>query len=292
MKSSGDNEDWDEEMGIQTAENIRESFLFQARTEGQRSEQEVLLHESYEAEETLGMGNEAAIIADVTCLEEKVTLFVEWSLIEETMELEKLLRRPGRMDNQDFSEDMCDKISEIIGSAKLKLHEVVMNALKNICEIQEESLYFFNEKGILYNQLCGISRPLSGGEYCIIYKQLDGVIGTSSEEDAYYQSPCDPGHMLAVSKTMEDHSETNRPSPCIGPGVFSGTELHNLEESLSNALGEPRSTVFLTTSEEDDAHQKAMSERMDFLSAIAVDTPVKNQSILGGNIHSVDLSYR
>ena len=40
-----DNEDWDEEVGIQTMTHTRESFSPQVSTEGHRSEQEVLLHE-------------------------------------------------------------------------------------------------------------------------------------------------------------------------------------------------------------------------------------------------------
>ena len=287
-----DNEDWDEEMGIQTGKHIRESFSSQTRSDGHWSEQEVLLHEWYEIEETLGMDDETAITADVTCLEEKETLLAEWSLIEETMELEKWLSRPGQIDNQDFSEDMCDRISEIIERAKLKLHEVVVNALKDICEIQEESLYFFKEKGNLYNQLGGISRPLPRDDTSIIDEQIDRVIGTSTPEDSFYQSPCDPGYMLAVSQAVEDHSETNKPSPIFEPGVCSGTKLYNLEEPLSNALGEPRSTEFPNTSEEKDAQQNAMSEGMNLLSAISVDTLVRNQLILSGNIHSADLSYR
>ena len=50
-----DNEDLEGEMGTHTAKYTGESFSSQASHESHRSEQEVLVHEWYEIEETLGM---------------------------------------------------------------------------------------------------------------------------------------------------------------------------------------------------------------------------------------------
>ena len=195
-----DNEHWDEETGAHTVTHIRESFSSQVSTEGHMCEQEILLHEWYEIEEILGMDNEATSTAeDGTGLEEKETLLAEWSLVEEAMELEMLLNRPTGMDNQNFSKDMHDKIIEIIRSAKLKLHEVMLNAFRDICEVQEDSIYFPKDKGILCDKLCGISRTLSGEERDIIEEQFVGVIRTSSDENSNYQGACDPGHTHACS---------------------------------------------------------------------------------------------
>ena len=274
-----DNEDWDEEVGIQTVTHTRESFSSQVSAEGHRSEQEVLLHEWYESEEILGMDNEATSTAeDGTGLEEKETLLAEWSLIEEAMELEMLLNRPTGIDNQNFSKDMHDKISEIIGSAKLKLHGVVVNAFRDICEVQEESIYFPKDKGILCDKLCGISRTLSGEDSDIIEEQFVGVIRTSSDEDSNYQGACDPGHMHAVNKPLKHHNKIKNTSRCIESGV--------LVVYSDGLRGEP---IF---SEQNKVGETTFLEDLEYHSAHLEDTLLGSQHLFKEDSHYAGLPNR
>ena len=274
-----DNEDWDEEVGIQTVTHTRESFSSQVSTEGHRSEQEVLLHEWYEIEEILGMDNEATSTAeDGTGLEDKETLLAEWSLIEEAMELELLLNQPTGMDNQNFSKDIHDKISKIIGSAKLKLHEVVVNAFRDICEVQEESIYFPMDEGILCDKLCGISRTLSGEDRDIIEEQFVGVIRTSSDEDSNYQGACDPGHMHAVNKPLKHHNKIKKTSHCIESGV--------LVVYSDGLRGEP---IF---SEYNEVGETTFSEDLEYHSAHLEDTLLGSQRLFKEDSHYAGLPNR
>ena len=225
------------------------------------------------------MDNEATNTAeDGTGLEEKETLLVEWSLIEEAMELEMLLNRPTGMDNQNFSKDMHDKISEIIGSAKLKLHEVVVNAFRDICEVQEESIYFLKDKGILCDKLCGIIRTISGEDRDIAEEQFVGVIRTSSDEDSNYQGACDPGHMHAVNKPLKHDNKIRKTSHCIESGV--------LVVYSDGVRGEP---IF---SDQNEVGETTFSEDLKYHSAPLEDTLLGSQHLFKKDSHYAGLPNR
>ena len=274
-----DNEDLDEETGAHTVTHTRESFSSQVSTEGHRSEQEVLLHEWYEIEEILGMDNEATSTAeDGRGLKEKETLLAEWSLIEEAMELELLQNRPTGMDNQNFSNDMHDKTSKIIGSAKLKLHEVVVNAFRDICEVQEESIYFPKDEGILCDKLCRISQTLSGEDRDIIEEQFVGVIRTSSDEDSNYQGACDPWHMHAVNKPLKHHNKIKKTTHCIESGF--------LVVYSDGLRGEP---IF---SEYNEVGETTFSEDLKYHSAHLEDTLLSSQRLFKEDSHYAGLPNR